>query len=263
MKIPAEKWFPAIKTRRSWRAYKEAPLEKDALRQLENACDNFKPFDGARAVLVPEVPDNVFKGIVGSYGKVKGAPAFVAFIGNVNNPNVNEQVGYTGEGIVLEAEALGLATCWIGGFFRPEAVEPLIELGSNEQVIAVSPVGQPKKGLSVAEKAMTSFGLNHKRKPLSDLAGGLPESSWPQWIRAALEAARLAPSAVNRQPWRFEVEADGITVSTSSSGGEFGLSKRLDCGIAMLHIETAALHFGRKGKWEFLEAPAVARFSVR
>ena len=38
--------------------------------------------------------------------------------------------------------------------------------------------------------------------------------------------------------------------------------KRLDCGIAMLHIEVAALNCGVKGKWELLASPQVARFTV-
>ena len=77
-----------------------------------------------------------------------------------------------------------------------------------------------------------------------------------------MEAARLAPSAVNRQPWRFYMEPNGITVSVDSSLVEWGISKRLDCGIAMLHIEVAALDCGVKGKWELLGAPQVARFTV-
>jgi hypothetical protein len=30
----------------------------------------------------------------------------------------------------------------------------------------------------------------------------------------------------------------------------------------MLHIEVAALDFGVKGKWELMEAPQVAKFTV-
>jgi len=262
MEIPAEKWFPAIKTRRSRRAYEDEPLKKGYLARIEYVCDNFKPFSGARAVLGREVPDNLFKGIVGSYGKIKGTPAFIAFIGNSENPNVYEQAGYTGEGVVLEAETLGLATCWVGGFFEPGVVKSLIELHDGERVIAISPVGYPKERPTFTEKTMTGFGMTHNRKPLSELVTGLAESSWPQWISAALESARLAPSAVNRQPWRFHVEAESITVSVNGSGREFGLSKRLCCGIAMLHIETAALHFGQKGKWEFLKPPLVARCTL-
>ena len=79
----------------------------------------------------------------------------------------------------------------------------------------------------------------------------------------SLEAARLAPSAVNRQPWGFDVQDDGITVFVRTMGPEFNVSKRLDCGIAMLHLEVAAVDSGCKGEWEFLPSPQVAKFRIR
>jgi hypothetical protein len=81
-------------------------------------------------------------------------------------------------------------------------------------------------------------------------------------MRSALQSARLAPSAVNRQPWRFYAEPDSITVSVNSLKQQYGISKRLCCGIAMLHIEVAALNYGVKGVWEFLNPPQVARFKI-
>jgi len=204
----------------------------------------------------------VFKGAIGPYGKIKGAPDFIAFIGDMDSPNVWEQVGYTGEGIILEAEALNLATCWVAGFFRPEVVAFLTGIGEGERVLAVTPIGYAAKRHSLEERVMTGFGVTHRRRPLSGLVTGLRESEWPQWVKSALEAARLAPSAANRQPWRFKVEPNNITVSVNTVGREYGLSKRLCCGIAMLHIEVAAMAFGMSGRWEFLEPPFVARFEI-
>jgi hypothetical protein len=89
---------------------------------------------------------------------------------------------------------------------------------------------------------------------------GLDISAWPKWIKTSLEAARLAPSAINRQPWGFEVGKDSITVYIRTVTPDFNVSKRLDCGIAMLHIEVAALNYGIKGSWELLPAPQIARF---
>lgn len=206
---------------------------------------------------------DVFKGFLGSYGKVKGAPAFIAFIGSMDDPHVQEEVGYTGEGIILEATALGLNTCWVGGFFRPENVASLIKLGNNERVLAVTPVGYAQRFESFEEKVMTGFGRNHKRLPISTLVTGFGTEILPQWEKESVEAARLAPSAVNRQPWGFNIEPDGITVFVRTSSPEFNVSKRLDCGIAMLHIEVAALNFGCKGEWQFLQTPKVAKLTVR
>lgn len=262
MDIPARRWYRVIEKRRSRRRFELKPLESKHLAQISSICTEFMPFSHARAVLVTEPPDTVFKGAIGPYGKIKGAPALIAFIGNMESPYVQEQVGYTGEGIILEAEALNLATCWVGGFFRPQAVASLIQIAESERVLAVTPVGYTTKLQSLEERLMTGFGLTHRRRPLSNLVTGLTESDWPQWINLALEAARLAPSAVNRQPWRFHVELNSITVSVNSLKREYGLSKRLCCGIAMLHIEVAALSYGIQGKWHFLKAPEVARFST-
>jgi hypothetical protein len=81
-------------------------------------------------------------------------------------------------------------------------------------------------------------------------------------MRAALEAARLAPSAYNRQPWRFHLGPNSITVSAVELKRDFGFSARLDCGIAMLHVEIAALDRGVRGEWKLLESPQVANFTV-
>ena len=204
--------------------------------------------------------DEVFKGIIGSYGKIKHANAFIAFIGSMDNPNVQEQVGYLGEGIILEATAMGLATCWVGGFFRPDVAASLVGTKANERVLAVTPVGYAAPDVTLEERAMCRFGLSHRRKPLSQLVTGLDMAQGPQWTRAALEAARLAPSATNRQWWSFHVEPDSITVSVTGLPIDLVVSRRLDAGIAMLHIEIAALNSGVQGTWKFLENPQVARF---
>ena len=48
-----------------------------------------------------------------------------------------------------------------------------------------------------------------------------------------LEPARLAPSAINSQPWYFTHEGDSIHVYCSKKGS------RLDAGIALAHLYVA------------------------
>lgn len=79
----------------------------DFSRELE------KNIDGARAVITSN-SDKVFRGAIGSFGKINGAPAYVAFIGNMEDLYVQEKVGYIGECFILEAAFLGLATCRAG-----------------------------------------------------------------------------------------------------------------------------------------------------
>jgi nitroreductase len=264
MEILFARWDAAIAVRRSRRRYNSVPLEPAQLAQIQTVCREFRPYPEARAELITKSPDEVLRGVVASYGKVKGAQVLVAFIGNVDDRYVNEKIGYTGEGIILEATAMGLGTCWVGGsmFFRRGRAESIVAAGKNERVFAVSPVGYAVKEFSPGERIQTAFGMFHRRKPLAEMVSGLDEKKWPDWVKSALAAARLAPSAVNRQPWRFYVEPNSITISVDSALLEWGISKRLDCGIAMLHMEVAALDSGVKGRWELLEAPQVARFTV-
>jgi hypothetical protein len=263
MDIPSSRWYPAIEKRRSRRHFDESrPIESGALSALDTVCKRFMPFPNARSCLVTESVKGVFRGIVGSYGKIKDTLAFIAFIGNMDSASVQEEVGYTGEGVILEATALGLNICWVAGFFKPESVASLVEIKSNERVLAVTPVGYARRFESLEEKLMTGFGRTHRRLPVSRLMSGLGRDELPEWARASIQAASLAPSAVNRQPWGFHVEDDSIIVYVRTGVPEFSVSKRLDCGIAMLHIEVAAMSCGVRGEWQFLRAPQVARFSA-
>jgi hypothetical protein len=262
MEIPFSRWYAAIGERRSRRQFAQRPVNQEVLKRLDTVCKEFKPFTGVKAVLMNKAADMIFKGVFANYGKVKNAPALIAFVGNKDDPNVNEKIGYLGEGIVLEATALSLGTCWVGAAFRPEVAASFAGIKENEKVFAVTPIGYVFRKWSLEEKIMTAFGRTHRRKPLSDLITGLENHEWPLWVKTALEAARLAPSAVNRQPWRFHIEPHCIIISVDNLDDTFNIPKRLDCGIAMLHIEVASLHCGVKGTWEFLKPDNVARFIV-
>jgi nitroreductase len=248
MDIPVEAWYKAIFIRRSRRKFESIELPGDKLDRLSEVCQNFRPFIEARAVLINKPGDRIFRGFVGAYGKIENSPGCIAFIGDMDSSRVQEAVGYTGEGIILEATALGLGTCWVGGYFRPEAVKSQISVAKNERVLAVTPVGIPVDSFSFQEKLMTGFGYMHRRKRLSDLITGKPKHDW---MKKALEAARLAPSAVNRQPWRFILGESSISVTLDKNRDTYKIARRLDCGIAMLHLELGARDAGATGKWSF------------
>jgi hypothetical protein len=258
MDLPASSWLAAASVRVSRRSFAHEALGQERLDRLERVCREFRPFPEARVELVREPVEKVATGVVGSYGRVSGAPCYLAFIGRMESGRVQECVGYTGEGLILEATALGLGTCWIGGFFKPGAVGTSVRLGGDERVIAVSPVGRTRPIPSLTDITFKAIAGSAGRKSLKQLVEGgrVPEGR----LRAALEAARHAPSARNRQPWRFRVEGETVTVLIGDGQKEGRLSRRLDCGIAMLHLELGARAAGLAGEWEFLEAPDVARY---
>ncbi|MBN1375947.1 MAG: nitroreductase family protein [Dehalococcoidia bacterium] len=257
------RWYSAIGFRRSRRSYqKNRPLENIMKEQLQTVCEEFRPYNTARVEFIAEPPDDIFANALGFYGNIKNAPSFLAFIGDTSDPNLQEKMGYTGEGIILEATALGLGTCWVALTYNAKSVLSIIKLAATEKMLSVSPVGYTVEQWSFQEKMFTGFGAMHQRKPLSSMVTGMLDLQRPEWARAAVEAARLAPSATNRQPWTFNIQNNSVTIAVKDTGMEFNVSKRLDCGIAMLHIELGALSCGVHGKWEYLKKPHVARFTI-
>ncbi len=260
---PVREWLDAIKTRHSRRSYDGDPVSSDTLDSLEEFCASFRPSPVARAVLVREAPADIFTGIVGSYGRVTGAPSAIAFVGTIGAPGVDMSIGYTGEGIVLEATRLGLGTCWIGGFFKAARVSEILQLGGGERAFAVSPLGTPADVFSGFEKAVKTVKTvqGTPRKSAEEIAPGY--TSWVPWARAGVEVARLAPSAINRQPWRFRYEDGRVICAFDGAETAQRISKKLDCGIAMLHFEMGARGAGVEGTWERLDhASDVAHFRL-
>lgn len=258
MDIPVDSWYEAVFLRHSQRKYSGEVPSDEVTERIDKVCKEFKPFPGARAVLVREPANDVFKGAVGQYFfKVTEAPYYIAFIANMNAPNIQAITGYLGEGIILEATSLGLNTCWVGGFFSRESVRNQIDLKNDERVLAITPIGYSKEK---ADRVGVSS-KQYRRKSIDKLiVSGKKDDN--KWISSALEAVKIAPSAANRQPWRFQISDDSITVSANSKREGFGVSRKLDCGIAMLHLELGALVASVKGSWEFLEYPRVANYKI-
>lgn len=261
MNIPYEKWYNAIKMRHSRRQYVKKELDDNTINKLADFIEELNnSMEGVRTVLVKKCGDDVFTGIAGSYGKIKYAPSYVAFIGRADEPNVYEKIGYMGECFILEATSMGLGTCWVAGTLNKQTVLDHINLSNGENVYCITPVGYTENDKSTGEKIMGMFTRSHTRKALEELCINKNIDEFPEWVKISLEAARLAPSAVNRQPWRFYVESDSITIRETSKAMAGTLSKRLDCGIAMLHIEIGARFKGISGTWEYLNSPDVAVF---
>ena len=195
-KLPVSKWYEAIFRRISRRSFDSKDLEPEELSSLREFCYEFKPFSGVRAELCVDSSDRVFKGAIGSYGKISGAQIFIAFIGDIKDPNVNEKIGYFGEGIILETTARGFDSCWVGGYFRPEVVAGLLQINENERVYAVTPIGHALEEFSSQEKRMRRFIKAHKRIPMEELITGMDQDQWPKWVKEVLEVARISPSGV-------------------------------------------------------------------
>jgi hypothetical protein len=83
------------------------------------------------------------------------------------------------------------------------------------------------KGLE--ERLLSAVARSRTRKPLEVRAPGA--GSWPRWARRGVEAARLAPSAVNRQPWRFSKEDRGVILAQDSEQDTYRIPNGSTVGL--------------------------------
>lgn len=169
-------------------------------------------------------------------------------------PHAEEAFGYAFEKIVLFAEMMGLGTTWIAGTMDRAAFERAMELAEDEVMPCVSPLGYPARKMSLRETMMRKGVKADSRFDFEKLFfdGSFEKPLTPAAARSlkpVLEAVRLAPSAVNKQPWRVVIEGGKAHFYEKQSKGFVDQTgwdlQKVDIGIAMAHFEIGAEEAGK------------------
>lgn len=224
-----KKWYDALYQRSSVRKYTGAP-DKAQLDALGVLC---------RKVSWQGVKVRMFKG-PGLKSQIKGTDVYAVIVAKRGTPM--EMEGFMGEALVLEATSMGLGTCWLGAGFYPDVVNRNVDLQSDEAVHCV---------IAIGKAALPAFAP--KRRELSKVCG-MDEAQLAalgSWQKEAVLAARLAPSAVNMQPWK--IAADKTSVSVLEAATLYKKYAPLDRGICMLHAAVGAAKAGRTAVWKKVE----------
>ncbi len=245
----------AIRIRRSVRRYAAQPVPQDLLDRLTTVAREadhlIRP--GARVERVDgrEQVAGVLARYAGVYSLVQGAPHLLIGIIPKDAPEDRADLGYVLERVVLEATRLGLSTCWMTGSYRRDRAARAVPLRPGEQVAAVVALGYARTDplARFHDGTVRRLARSHRRLPLTQIAFAdrwgqplCPEEVDPTRVEM-LECARLAPSALNRQPWRFIVEEETIHLALTAPAP-------IDAGIAMAHIALSAQALGRPGRWQ-------------
>lgn len=165
---------------------------------------------------------------------ITGVTRFAAVIVDDRDLLSRIHAGISGEAFVLEASAQEIGTCWVGGTYRKK--ECPVPLEAWENVACVIALGTPEK---LADRETLP---SRKRKSLERICTNNLDG-WPEWAKNAGEAMRIAPSALNQQPWQLEYIGGNLSL--------WGAEKNaIDLGIALLHIEASITqpHFWTLGQ---------------
>ena len=185
---------------------------------------------------------------------ITGADTYIA--GRMDRvPHAEEAFGFAFEKVVLYAQSKGIGTTWIGGTMDRSAFERAIGLKEGEVMPCVSPLGVPAKKMSLRETMMRKAIKADTRLPFESLffAGGfetpLSKASAGD-LADALEMVRLAPSAVNKQPWRLVIDGSLVHFYEKHDKGYVGADgwdmQKIDLGIALCHFVCGMEERGKK-----------------
>lgn len=153
---------------------------------------------------------------------------------------------------MLYAQSLGVGTVWVGGTMDRAAFENAMELSEDEVMPCVSPLGYPAQKMSLHETLMRKGIMADERVAFEDVFfDGSFEIPLTQKnagkLALPLEMVRLAPSAVNKQPWRVVLANNAahfyLKRSKGFNGGTLDM-QLIDIGIAMSHFDLAAKEAG-------------------
>jgi len=233
----------AANIRRSRRKYDESSIAPELAQTLQAYAKQYSEQASARIELVFD-NGRAFDGLTKSYGLLAGVRHYAGLICKKDDVLAIERLGYYGELFMLQAVALGLGTCWVGGSFS-RANCPF-DIADDEQLVCTITFGHCAAQDNLRERVIQSI-THRKSKCAHEMMNVVGEV--PEWFMAGMHAVERAPSAVNKQPVRFTLK-DGVV-----QAGLHNSESWLDLGIAKLHFELGA----GGGTWEFGDGATFTR----
>ncbi len=207
-----------IKERHSVRQFINKQIENDKKTIIDSLVTDINKRTGLNIKVCYDEP-NAFDTFMAHYGKFENVSNYIILLGNKNK---DEEVGYEGERIILKLQELGLNSCWVALTYGKSKVKK--NKSKNEKIYCVIPFGHGK-----------TQGVPHKSKPIEKVSNYQENSNIPIWFKNGVEAALLAPTAMNQQKFKFIYQDKNVIAKAG-----VGFYSKIDLGIAKYHFELGA-----------------------
>jgi hypothetical protein len=207
--------YDAIFVRRAIHKFEAAPLDTATLSEIADYAAAVDQMDGETAT---------FEIVAGEAVTDSLAPHYLmAFCPESDGAHAN--VGYTLQKVDLWLQSRGLGSHWVG-IGKPKVAKP--------GFCIFLAFGRAAEGLRTSES-------DFDRLPLAKIS----DTDNP-----VARAARLAPSAVNNQPWYLKFGDDEVTITHVPRGllklVLKGKMDKISLGIVTRHVVVALEHEGRE-----------------
>lgn len=206
----------AMESRHSVRAYRCEPIPPELRERLDAFAGKLNEESGLHIAIVYDDAQG-FDSRLAHYGSFRNVNNYIVLAGEKTG-DFDYRCGYYGEKLVLYAQSLGLNTCWTALTFNRKRVRSLVAEGESLCMAIALGFGE-------------SQGRPHRSKSPDQVSDA--EGETPDWYRAGIDAALLAPTAVNQQKFCFSLRRGEPTVRVRGLGS----CTRVDLGIAALHFE--------------------------
>lgn len=214
----------AMHRRHAVRAYTDEPIDAPTCDDLRALIGRLETEGGIEMRLVTDEPD-AFGNALLHYGMFRNVRNYVA-IATDQTKDWERRCGYWGAHVLLRAVQLGLDTCWVGLSFSKHQAARHAAFDADDKVRFAIAVGHG-----------VTHGKPSRSKTYGQVASVEGGIAVPTWFERGVEAALLAPSALNQQRFMFRLEADGRTVAADPGIGPY---TRTDLGIAQYFFEVGA-----------------------
>lgn len=218
--------YEAIYVRRSIRSFRMEPVADDILKGIMDLVAEMNPLFPQIKFRVDIVDCLSRKGKVGGVF-TKTAPYYLAVFSEPKE-KYDMNAGYVMQQISLYLTAKGVGSCFQGmGKMKESPADGM-------RFVMLMAFGFPKG-------ALIRHDYEAKRLSLEELC--VYKERPRTWVKEILEAARLAPSSFNSQPWRFVVYENRVHVfsknptTTASKKGKFN---EFNFGVMLGNVMVAA-----------------------
>lgn len=205
-----------MENRHSVRQYLDKPIEAEKRAVLDQMAEEFNREADLHIQIIHDEP-KCFNSLLAHYGSFSGVTSYICMVGPKGD-DLDEKIGYYGEKLVLKAQELGLNTCWVASTHGKSAA--VVNSGEKQAIIISLGYG-------------ANQGKVHKNKEnLAEISDNDPD-----WYKAGVKAALLAPTAINQQKFFIRRNGDDVTITA-----KHGPCYMIDLGIVKCHFEMASGH---------------------
>ena len=248
-----------LKNRKSTRDFKKKDIDNKSLNRLLEILKEIEEEAGNKHFnfVLFQDGNNVSKlldGIAGYSGVMIKSPHYIG----IKLKEVTKEslivASYYSEKMIGRFSQLNLGSCWVDVKNVDEDIKSVAFGDENKDIGYVIAIGYPKAKNPFLQEPISERDSVENIVFKEELGSKISfEELASRGLDDLFYYIRYAPSSYNKQPWKFVLKKDKVTLYLEVL--EEGKVNFMDAGIIMYYFEALASTIGINGKWSLIDAP--------